>query len=620
MLGHISRVKCYATTTSTSTLREHLFTSQNISCDDKNDEDANTSGATNCESKPKGPKQMKLSFKQKLINLEPCSNKFELGRDLAIWAALDLEPFIFTSKNGARFFFEKNLPNIPLPSRHTLARSTLFDEYESVKQQVKSELQHVGGSSVCAMFDGWSNKYRRYPYIGIRLAFINNDWKFRLVTVSLKVLEKHTGENMSSHVREELKALGIDLSTTELFTTHDGAANMIKASKLLRSSHYQHCVAHSLHLLLMTDGINTIPDMVDLLARLKSAIQRLDAKCYLVDDVKAKAADRAKMDLIQNKISTVQELLNADENISISFSDEREHVSEEERLLHDQNERERHHQTLKTSIVTRWNSVLYMIDSSLSLWDEMNEALRSNGDREYCMSDDDRIVLKELQRFLKPFADLTDLVSNEAPHLSLISLIVREIKDAALRNETGEGEIIITLKQAVLAWVDVRLSISEVAQVVTLLDPSLKRLMIADIGLSEAKRLILQHAQKAVERRKAYMSTQSQSTTTRASEGETSSSIGLGQAVLIGRVIVATGCAGSGASSVSNQIESFQAESLSKKSKLLKKFSHADTTYNLRVQLESEINTYLTLDLNITDENPLCFGNVSVKVFQIYQH
>ena len=38
-----------------------------------------------------------------------------------------------------------------------------------------------------------------------------------------------------------------------------------------------------------------------------------------------------------------------------------------------------------------------MIDSSLSLWDEMNEALRSNSDREYCMLDDDRIVLKELQ-------------------------------------------------------------------------------------------------------------------------------------------------------------------------------------------------------------------------------
>ena len=207
------------------------------------------------------------------------------------------------------------------------------------------------------------------------------------------------------------------------------------------------------------------------------------------------------------------------------------------------------------------------------------------------------------------------MVSNEAPHLSLIPLIVREIKDAALRNETGEGEIITTLKQAVLARVDVRLSISEVAQVVTLLDPSLKRLMIADIGLSEAKRLILQHAQKAVERWKAYKSTQSQPTTTRASEGETSSSIGLGQTVLIRRVIVATGCAGSGVSSVSNQIESSQAESLSKKNKLLKKFSHADTTYNLRVQLEREINTYLTLDLNITDENPLCFWKCQCESF-----
>ena len=40
----------------------------------------------------------------------------------------------------------------------------------------------------------------------------------------------------------------------------------------------------------------------------------------------------------------------------------------------------RQHQTLKQPNVTRWNSILYMIESILKLWQEMNEALKRNGD------------------------------------------------------------------------------------------------------------------------------------------------------------------------------------------------------------------------------------------------
>jgi len=63
-----------------------------------------------------------------------------------------------------------------------------------------------------------------------------------MASISLKVLEKHTGENMSAHIRDELKAFGFEPQTMLVFTTQDGAANMVKASSLLRSAHFQHCV------------------------------------------------------------------------------------------------------------------------------------------------------------------------------------------------------------------------------------------------------------------------------------------------------------------------------------------------------------------------------------------
>lgn len=57
---------------------------------------------------------------------------------------------------------------------------------------------------------------------------------------------------MAVSVRAELKYL--NLNDIEMFTTHDGAANIIETSTLSKSTKFQHCVAHGLYLLL-TDGI-----------------------------------------------------------------------------------------------------------------------------------------------------------------------------------------------------------------------------------------------------------------------------------------------------------------------------------------------------------------------------
>jgi hypothetical protein len=80
---------------------------------------------------------------------------------------------------------------------------------------------------------------------------------------------------MAASVRAELKYL--NLNDIEIFTTQDGAANIIKTSTLSKSTKFQHRVAHGLYLLL-TDGINKIQDLVDLLVHLKQAIQQLRAK------------------------------------------------------------------------------------------------------------------------------------------------------------------------------------------------------------------------------------------------------------------------------------------------------------------------------------------------------
>jgi len=82
------------------------------------------------------------------------------------------------------------------------------------------------------------------------------------------MLKGHTAVNMSSHVREELDSF-VDGGTKNIsiFTTHDGVANMVRASKLLNSEQFTHCLAHALHLLLVTDGLNKCPDVQELIEK-----------------------------------------------------------------------------------------------------------------------------------------------------------------------------------------------------------------------------------------------------------------------------------------------------------------------------------------------------------------
>ena len=165
-------------------------------------------------------------------------------------------------------------------------------------QKLKAEVRDVHGTGLCVMFDGWTDNHKKHPYLGLRIAYINSDWMYRVMTVSCRVVERHTGIQISDHVRQELDLIGVDIKKLQLFSAHDGAANMMKASRLLHVSDIQHRLAHALHLLLMTDEIGRSPEIQDLLNRCQTAISKLLFKPYLVQDEVDKSADREVMNAL----------------------------------------------------------------------------------------------------------------------------------------------------------------------------------------------------------------------------------------------------------------------------------------------------------------------------------
>jgi len=87
------------------------------------------------------------------------------------------------------------------------------------------------------------------------------------------------------------------------------------------------------------------------------------------------------------------------------------------------------------------------------------------------------------------------LVSSDKPHLVLIPLIIREVKDAA-KLDAGDSEI-IQLKQAVADHVPSRIKVTETVQIASILDLSLKPFVSADVPFADLKQLLLKHTKLA---------------------------------------------------------------------------------------------------------------------------
>ncbi len=216
--GHLSNVKSFSFSTSTGTMSLHLSVKHNISdvTEDK--------------------VQKIVGYLQKYDKTACMGSssltEHEIFRDLTIWFCRDLLPFDTVGKEGMQSFFQKVLPAITLPTPATISSTALNDVYLGIHEKVKLLLQDV--RSLCLMFDGWTDRHKGRPYLGIRASFIKN-WAYHVVTLGCHVVPVHTSREIADHVLEVLGDFIPDTKRVLLSTCHDGAANMVNSLHLLLS-------------------------------------------------------------------------------------------------------------------------------------------------------------------------------------------------------------------------------------------------------------------------------------------------------------------------------------------------------------------------------------------------
>ena len=175
--AHISKIHNISQSTSSGNIKVHLYREHKIDMDNE----------------AKSEKNQQLIRNWCVENRPRACSAYDINRDILLWLCEDLESFNTVDKIGLRTFFHKNC-RLDLTDRSTLSTAPLTHMHKSFLEQEKCELK----SAKSATFDSWTDKYRKMPYLGIKLALFD----FKIFTLSCTPLEYHTAENIKSHVKD----------------------------------------------------------------------------------------------------------------------------------------------------------------------------------------------------------------------------------------------------------------------------------------------------------------------------------------------------------------------------------------------------------------------------------
>lgn len=290
--------------------------------------------------------------------------------------------FNLVERTGFINFFEKNL-GIVTPSRSSLACGALIDMFKAVKSSVKDVLKYSIAASL--LFDGWTDKYKKLSYIGVKCSVITSEWDRKIFTLACTPLENHTAENIADFMKNVIK----DMSSKQygelhLHNVHDGAANMMKTSSLLGCEEPQHCLAHVLNLLLVSDGLNKCSEVLKLLKKCRNIVTCLSFKSTVLINEFLCTNDDVDVYNKLRKIAEVKELVNLDEQFPIKLIsnenqlnpndnpvivDSEDEYEKNDNLFEENSKyKSKQHKSLKLQVCSQWNSALFMTESIEQLY------------------------------------------------------------------------------------------------------------------------------------------------------------------------------------------------------------------------------------------------------------
>lgn len=265
-----------------------------------------------------------------------------------------------------------------------------------------------------------------------------------------------------------------------IFAVTDAGANVKRAVDLASlNSHL--CLGHGLHNLVNVDGINSTPEVKELVTKCKKIVKKLR---YRLPELEAEAdKEQRKMIILLQK--TGEDLEN-DERDPIL-----DNVVEDYDEMDDGNSNEiedlmKPIPSIKTSTPTRWHSVLAMLESLNHSCNRhaVNTLLGKIGEEQLKLNNFEWKLLTDLLKFLKKFKDIVEILSSQKATSSNVALVFRsEIKDALQSLDDDEPLVLLTLKKKMMDKLNHRFPITKLIVAATLLDCRFQGIREVDVYL-----------------------------------------------------------------------------------------------------------------------------------------
>jgi len=338
------------------------------------------------------------------------TDKRQLRFDLEVMKFLASSnlPFNLVETEGFQNLIKFLDPRLNVKSSRTFARSKLPLLYKNVKTAVDKHLEEELPSCAGVAFttDLWSSRAFD-PYLGLTIHFINKKWELSKFLVHCGLAEgRHTAAMVASHLDKIITDLKIDEKTNRVCTS-DNAANMVAAIPKLTEQIDQGvgCADHLLHLIVLS-SIKAVPEIFEAL-----------------DSFKKLASRTHKSSLDQQRIrKECQKVSNDDSNpFPVTYC------------------------KIITPVDTRWNSILMMMRSILSL----RPALEKIKSDQSTNSDKTPATDKKLQQAI-PTQEEFDLIES----------IVKPLSKVESMSESLSSDQSVTITQVLPKIHNVYLSLS----------------------------------------------------------------------------------------------------------------------------------------------------------------
>ncbi|XP_046590201.1 E3 SUMO-protein ligase ZBED1-like [Neodiprion lecontei] len=313
------------------------------------------------------PKRAKLSIGAAFSRVSayaPNGDKSkQITQTIAEMITRDSLPYSMVEGIGFKKLMKTVAPLYNVPCRKTITE--LIDtKYEEKKTIIKQKLKSI--KNICLTIDEWKDMQLR-SFLGVTVHFIEN-YEMQSMSIACEPLhENHTGEYLSEMI---LKVCGDwDLSIEKIVSvTTDNGSNIVKAVEISfgRAKHIR-CVAHTLNL------------VVD------NSVKSTEVKLFL--------------DKVRKIVTWFHQSGVGAEELRQLQTQEKIPDGKVKHLVGD--------------VSTRWNSQLLMIERFILMSSTIGSILLKHPNAPQMLQANEIVVLKEIEKVLRPFHDVTEKMSAE---------------------------------------------------------------------------------------------------------------------------------------------------------------------------------------------------------------